>query len=404
MALAFIAISQVFVDFGLSAALIQNQKNDNATYSSVFFLNLGIAFFFFLICQIAAPLIAQFYGIASITNIIRWLSLGILFNAFNIVQNAILQKELKFKVLSLRMILSVSIAGCVGIYLAITGYGVYALVIQSLLLSLIASIVLWSGSEWRPSFVFNKQAIYNLSGFSIYLFLSRILGDILSKLDALVIGKLFSPATLGFYTRANTLNQFVALFSSESIIRVFYPVMSSIQDQKERFQQAFLKVLSIIAFITFFLSGILILSGEYIIITLFGEKWRPSVFIFQICMLRIFAYPINALIINAFLALGKAKENFWYGNIRKSLRIIPFIIAYFYGFKVFLYSLVGLSYIGTILNFFFLDNANIISFKQVIQPTFSFLTAFILALLGMIRIPQKVVDTFTKVSLLLYQG
>lgn len=399
MALVFIGLSQVFMDAGFSTALIQQKENDHLTYSSVFFFNIVLGCFLFLFFQLIAAWIANFYQIPEIEHIIRYLAFSIPLYALTVVQVSILKKELRFKELSLRMFLAGIISGIVGVVMAFYGFGVYALVAQSVLSSVVTTIVLWSVSEWRPTLAFSWEKLRNLLGFSKYVFFAQVFGQILSRLDTLVIGKMFSAATLGFFSRAESLNRLVVKYSSSSINRVFFPVLSKLQDDIERFNKVFFQAITVAASLTFLLSGICIFSGEAIIIGLFGEKWLPSVFIFQILMLRIFNYPINALIVNAFLALGKAKENFWHGNVRKLLKIGTLLVALYYSFEVFLYSIIAASYIGTFYNNIILSRLTNISFWKQISAIYKFALLFIIAALPAWYVYSYVPNMFVKTLL-----
>jgi len=172
MATVFIAITQVFIDVGFSTALIQRKENSDLVYSSVFYFNLfagailTIGFYFF------APLIGDFYGNMEVSKILRWLSLTFLFNSLNQVQSAILVKQLNFKVLTIRNIIASVIGGGLGVLAAFQGFGVYALVIQSLSTAILSVILLWSISNWRPSFIFSLNELKGLLSYSGFYYFS----------------------------------------------------------------------------------------------------------------------------------------------------------------------------------------------------------------------------------------
>jgi O-antigen/teichoic acid export membrane protein len=372
MSLVFIGISEIFTDVGFTSALIQAKENKSISYSSVFWLNLFLSFCIFLLFQLLAPIIASFYEEPIIERLVRLLAWGIPLGALNKVQTARLKRDLKFKELSLRTFLAGVISGIIGLVAAFQDYGVYALVAQTLSAAVITTIVLWKVSDWRPKFEFSKFELSKLFNFSKYVFFGQMLGQVISKLDTLVIGKVFSAATLGFFSRAQSLNALVVRYSSRIINNVFFPVLSKLQDDLKRFSEVYLRVVTLTSFVSFFLSGILILAGEALIITLFGEKWAPSVFIFNILMLRLFNYPINAIIISSFLALGKSKENFWHGNIRKVMRLLTIVVAIFFEFNWFLYSLVIVSYIVTIYNNVIISRAIKAGFWRQIVSIYKF--------------------------------
>src|SRR5690606_32744304 len=115
----------------------------------------------------------------------------------------------------------------------------------------------------------------------------------------------------------------------------------------------FLKVVHLVSVVSVFLTGVFYLIGEELIIGLFGEKWEPTIMVFKILIIKEFTYPIRAMIVNAFLAKGKSKQNYHYGNIRKVLELSPMIVEIIYGFIPFLYAILALSFVAWILNMSF---------------------------------------------------
>ena len=370
MAMVFIAISQVFIDVGFASALIQRKENSNLAYSSVFYFNLFSGLILTGMFYFLAPFIGKFYDSIEVTTLVRWLSLSFLFNSFNQVQSTILKKELNFKVLTIRGVIASNIAGILGIIAAFQGFGVYALVIQTLTSAILSTILLWSISSWKPSLHFSFKELRGLIGYSSYVFFDQIVSTAFGKIDVMVIAKLFSPATLGFYSRAVSLQSQVSIYSTSSIKKVFFPVLSSLQNDKKGYERVYFKVISVVAFISYGLTGVLYVLGESIIIGLFGEKWSPSVEIFEILILSVCNFPISTMIINAFMSKGFSKENFKIGLLRKSVRIIPLCLAYFYGIYEFTVAVVVVSYIMTFVNVLLLNYYTKLSLKKLIQKIY----------------------------------
>jgi O-antigen/teichoic acid export membrane protein len=350
MAMVFISIFQVFSDFGFASALVQNKVNTSLTYSSIFYINIVAGFALFAIFFVSAPLVGNFYDNPEVTEILKWLSLNFVFTAFNQVQQTILKKNIDFKRLTIRTVVARVISGVVAVVLAFMGWGVYALVVQTLLGSAVKTLILWKVSDWYPKWEFSWNEVKKLTSFSMFEFFNQILGQVTRRIDILFIGKVFSPTTLGFYSRAATFNQLFVQYSSGTVGKVFFPVLSSIQDDEKKYLDVYYKAISTISFLTFFVTGLLIIWGETIIMTLFGPQWGQSVLIFQILSLRLFSYPVNNVIINAYLGKGKARENFLVGIIRKVIRLAPFAIGYFYGLYPILYAMVVSSFINTFIN------------------------------------------------------
>jgi O-antigen/teichoic acid export membrane protein len=370
MAMVFIGISQVFIDVGFSSALIQNKENTNLTYSSVFYLNIFAGIVLTAIFYFAAPLVGNFYENQEITVLVRWLSLIFVFNSLNLVQQAILQRKLNFKILTLRLVIASAVGGILGVIFAFQGYGVYALVIQQISTAILSTILLWTTSGWKPDFKFSMVEVKKLTGFSAFVFFDRFVSTIFQQLDVLLIGKIFSPATLGFYTRAVSLQQLVTTYSSGSLTKVFYPVLSELQDKEEQYAKVYFKVISVVSFISFLITGLLYVAGADIIIILFGEKWKPSIEIFQVLVIGICTYPLNSMMVNAFMSKGKSKENFYIGLFRKAVRIIPLVLAFFLGIFEFTVAVVIVYYFLTITNIYFLNKYTGLGIRQHFKKIF----------------------------------
>ncbi|NBG66644.1 lipopolysaccharide biosynthesis protein [Acidiluteibacter ferrifornacis] len=356
MAMVFITISQVFVDVGFSSALIQNKRNSNLGYNSVFYFNIVAGLLLTILFFFLAPFIGLFYENNTVSNLVRWLSLSILISSFNQVQSAILSRKLDFKALALRHVIASVVGGIVGVLAAFNGAGVYALVLKSLLASFLSSVLLWKASKWRPSLQFSLDELKKMMGFSSYVFFDRIVTTILGSLDVLTVAKVFSASTLGFYSRAVTLKDQVTTYSTVSIQKVFFPVLSSLQENEAEYQRIYFRIISVVAFVSYGLTGVLYILGEPIIIGLFGEKWGASVAIFQVLILSACNTPLNAMMINAFMSKGLTKENFKIGLFRKAVQLIPILIAYYYGLYAFTVSVVIVSYLITFTNILFLSH------------------------------------------------
>lgn len=384
MSMVFIGILQIFKDMGFASALIQNEDNTSLTYSSVFYLNVFAGFVLSILIFFTAPLIGDFYENNAIVHLVQLLSITFFLSSFNIVQSTILSKKLDFKSLTYRNLVSQIVAGVFAIGFAYFDYGVYALVIQQIIAAVISTVLLWKIADWKPKLEFSWSELKKLSSFSIYVFAASSVNKIIQQLDTLIIGKLFSPATLGYFSRANSLNNLITKNSSGSITKVFFPTLAQVKNDDQRFERIFLKVVNIVSTIAVFLTAVFYLVGEELIIGLFGAKWRPSIPIFQILILKGFTFPISAMIVNAFMAKGKSKENFHFGNIRKVLQLVPFVFAYFGGFYPFLYANLGVALTAWILNNLFVNISLNIPLKNQFLAVLPHLVVALLIVLGII--------------------
>lgn len=380
MSMAFITILTLFVDGGFSKALIQAEMVDETSFDSVFYFNLGVGVLVMVVLYFLAPFIGVFYENETITDLVRWLSFLVPISALSIVQNAIFTRDLRFKELGVRSFIAGAGGGIVGVVMALLGYGVYALVGQSLAGGVFGVLVLWWAADWKPGRHFSLVRLREISSFGRFIFAANLLSQSISELYALFIGKLFAPATLGFFTRSQSLSKLVIQYTSGVVMKVYLPVFSKIQNEEEKFKALFFKVTGLTAWATFLLSGVLILSAELIILVLFGEKWLPSVGIFQVLMLSIFNYPVNSLLINALLAKGLSRNNFRYNLLRSVIRLTPLLFGALYGFKFFLVTVVATSYAGTLMNNWLIGRDLGFSFWRQIKEFYQWLLLLIVAL------------------------
>ncbi|MEM6813962.1 MAG: lipopolysaccharide biosynthesis protein [Bacteroidota bacterium] len=350
MVMVFVTISQVFVDAGFSSSIIQEKDISETLCNSIFLINILTGIFLSGVFYLSAGPVSDFYQIEELEILVQYFSVIFIINSFNIVQVAILTRELNFKALTIRQVISNVIGGIVGIILAYLNYGVFSLVAQKLVAASISTLLLWSLSSWTPKFEFSKMEIKKIFGFSSSMFFDKLLFALSNQVNILGIGKLFSPSTLGFYTRAQTLNELVIKYSSTSLNKVLYPVLSKLQADSDEFYSLYIKTVNIAVFLSFLIGGILLILSEPLIISLFGEKWQPSIFIFQCLLLATCNHPVNSMVAISLISKGYASRNFKIGIYRKVLKLVPLVIAYLLGFNAFIYSFICVDYFLLIVN------------------------------------------------------
>jgi len=383
MAMAFIVLLEILVEGGFSKALIQGKSVDALSYDSVFYFNIGVSVLVFFGLQVLAPVIGNFYVDDVVTDLVRWLAILVPINALGTVHRAVFTREMRFKELGIRTFLAGLLGGVVGVAMALYGWGVYALIGQRLTGAAISVAVLWRTAGWYPGQGggFSLRRLLEMSKFGRYVFFSQITGRTITEIYTLFIGAVFSPATLGYFSRSQSLNQLVIRYTAGVALRVYLPVFSRIQDETAKFRALFFRIAGLMAWSTFLLTGILIIGAELIVITLFGEKWLPSVRIFEFFMLSFFNYPLNALLINALLSKGLADRNLYYGLLRSALRFIPLFVGWYYGFNAFLYAMVAFSYSGTFLNNWLISRDLGFSLSRQLKTFYGWAVLMVLGLL-----------------------
>lgn len=368
MVMVIVSIAFIFTDVGLGSALIQRRRVLPVHYASVFYFNLFVGVVLTLITFFSATWISDFYDNPQLTPITHLMSLLFLINAFSSLQINKLRKELNYAALAKADVSAAVLSGVTGIALAFYGAGVWSLVAQALSRGVFYNIFVWSASKWVPTLLFSFKALKQLWGFGFRMFLSELLEVIFTRLDILIIGKLFAPAILGFYDQAKRLNIMIMQYSSGSIMAVLFPVLSKVQNDLVRFQNIAIKTLGIICFVVFFLLGAMYLISEELIVLLFTEKWLPSVEYFKILLLSGFAYPVSALLVNILSSRGNSKAFLRLEIYKKILLGINLYVGFIWGVEGYLYGLVLVSIFGVSLNILFASREINLPFLVFVRP------------------------------------
>lgn len=344
----FTAVCQTLINGGFSSALIRKIDATDNDYNTVFIVNLIMSLLLYGVIFICAPLIAEFFKREELVALTRVLSLGMIIGALAIVQQTRLTKRIDFKTQTKISFTAAIISGVIGITMAIMGFGVWSLVAQQLSSRVIRTTLLWVVNKWIPQLRFSSESFHNLFGFGWKMMLSGLLDTVWKELYQLVVGKFYSPATLGQYTRSK---HFSALFSSNitSVIqRVTYPVLSNIQDDKERMIAAYRKIIKTTIFVTaismFFLGAI----SEPLLYCLIGPKWHEAaIYLPLICITGSF-YPLHAINLNMLQVQGRSDLFLGLEIIKKTIGVVPLLVCIYYGVMSMLYC----SILTSVINFF----------------------------------------------------
>ena len=349
----FIAIGISLVDSGLSSSLIRTKDADDKDYSTVFYLNLAMSLLVYVILFFTAPYIARFYGQELLIDIIRVYCLGFLITAFTAVQIALLNKEMKFQKLMHYNIPGTITGMAVGLILGYNGYGVWSIVWMYLSNQIVQSIIVWSFSSWKPSGTFSKEKLIYHYSFGYKLLLSGLLDTIFKNIYNVLIGKFFSLKSLGYYERANALNEYPVMTITGIISKVSYPLLARIQEEKERLATVYRQLL----LFTFFIITPLMLGSSAIAEPLFllvlGEQWLPAVPFFKIICLAAIFFPIHSLNINVLKIYGRTDLFLKLEVIKKFTTSISILIAFQFGILALVWSMVFNSVLSLLINTYY---------------------------------------------------
>ncbi|MCI1590689.1 lipopolysaccharide biosynthesis protein [Heyndrickxia oleronia] len=306
MIVFFIAISNTIIDSGVSQALIREQNINQSDYSTAFYFNLIMSLFVYIILYFIAPIISSFYREDQLTLIIRILAIGIIINSLGLVQQARLVKNIDFKSQTKISIVSGLLSGTIAIILAYRGFGIWSLVLKTLIMQFLQTVLLWFSNKWIPSLVFHFTSFKRLFGFGSKLMLAGLFSSIYSNIYYLLIGRMYSASQLGFYTNASKLNDVASQSITVALQRVTYPVLSSIQDEDERLKLNFKKMIKMSTFIHFPIMFGLAAIAHPLVVLIFGEKWEPMVIYLQLLYIAGMLYPLHAINLNILQVKGKS--------------------------------------------------------------------------------------------------
>ncbi len=376
----FIAVGQAFVDSGFNQALIRKLNCTDSDYSTVFYFNIAVSVIFYLILFFSAGAIADFFNEQKLVEILRVVSLSILLNAFGLVQETQLTKEIKIKVQTKISFTANITSGIVAVALAYTGFGVWSLVFRNLINIFIKNLLLWKFNNWKPSLVFSIKSFKELYAFGSKLFLSGLINRIFENIYYFVIGKYFSAEQLGFYTRADTFAKLPSSNINGVVQRISYPVLVKLQNDDAALKNALKKLIKSTMLLTMFFMIMMAASAESLIITLIGEKWYQSVFYLQLLCFSLILFPLQSLNLNMLNVKGRS-DLFLKLEIIKKILVVPVIlIGIFYGIKVMLLVMIINSFISYYLNSYY--NKMLINYSMYEQLKDLFPTIIVISISG----------------------
>ena len=303
--LVFQAFASLLVDSGFAYALIQRKRPTKLDYSTVLWFNLGAATLLYLVLFVCAPLIADcFQGDQRLIPLSRVMFLSLILNASAIVQTNRLMKAMDVRMVAVSNSLGLILGGVVGIVLAVTGYGAWAIVWQTIVLASGKSLVLWTSTRWRPLMRFSWSALRSYFGIGSKMMLTSFLNTVFLNIYSFFIGHSVGLASLGYYTQGDKWSKMGITSISQVLTSSFLPALSAVQDSPERFRAMVSKMNRFTSYLLFPAMLGLMAMAKPIFHTLFGDKWDPSIILFQLLLLRGIFTVLNSLYNNYLLALG----------------------------------------------------------------------------------------------------
>lgn len=368
----FLAISATFINSGFVSALVRKKDTTKDDYDTVFIFNMVISLFFFVLILIIAPYAADFYNEPILCPVLRVLALLLIINGLCAVQSTILTKDIDFKKKAKISVTQNIVSGIIGIIFAYLGYGVWALVIQALTSAAIQTTMLWTKTRWYPSFNFSLSSFKELFGYGSKMLASGLINVTYNQIYPIVIGKYFSPTTLGHYSRAR---HWSGLFSSNLtgiLSGVAFPALAKIQDEEERLQSVYRRMIKTSCFVIFPSMFGMSAVAKPLVYVVIGEKWMFCAELLQIICFSAMWLPIHSLNLNLLQVKGRSDLFLKLEIIKKIFGVAILCVSIPLGIIAMCYFEILSSIIALIINTYYtgkLINVGFLKQMQDITPT-----------------------------------
>ena len=346
----FTAVLQVFVDSGMGNALIQKKDADNDDFSTVFYFNMAVCCVLYLGMYIAAPYIAEFYNDGELTAVVRVLSLTLIISGVKNVQQAYVSRNMLFKNFFYATLGGTIGAAAIGIAMAYMGYGVWALVVQQVFNAAVDTVILWITVKWRPGRTFSLQKLKGLFSFGWKMLVSGLLDTVYGNLRQLLVGKIYSSSDLAYYNRGQQFPNFIVNNINSSIDSVLFPVMSSVQDDRERVKDMTRKSIKVSVYVMAPLMMGLAFTAESVVRLVLTDKWLACIPFLRIFSITYMFYPIHTANLNAIKAMGRSDLFLKMEILKKAVGLVLMISSIQFGVLAMAYSMLLGNVISQVIN------------------------------------------------------
>lgn len=346
----FTTILQVFVDSGFGTALIQKLQAEELDFSTVFWFNVAMCVALYILLFFAAPWIAAFYEMPELVAIVRVLGLTLIISGVKNIQQAYISRNMLFKKFFFATLGGTIFSAILGIYMAYHGYGVWALVIQNLVNTLVHTIILWITVKWKPKFIFSVKRLKNLFSFGWKLLLSSLIDTVYNDLRQLIIGKMYSSSALAFYNKGKQFPNLIVTNVNTSIDSVLLPTMSKEQENKKIVKSITRRAIKMSTYIMAPLMMGLAFTANTVVELVLTKKWLPCVpFLVIFCVSYMF-YPIHTANLNAIKAMGKSNVFLRLEIIKKIIGLVLLFASMWFGVLAMAYSMLLSTLFSQIVN------------------------------------------------------
>lgn len=376
----FTLIATTLQESGFTQAIANKKDATLKDFNSIFWCSSFIGISLYIILFFAAPLITEFFNMPELTKLSRFLFIGFVLSSFGTAYNAYLFKNLMVKQKAISTLSGLFVSGIVGVTLAYGGYAYWGLAAQHITYVLVTNFLFFYFSQWIPKLSFSSATIKELIPFSSRILITKICNHINNHVLNIIIGKFFSQIEVGYYSQSNKWNLMSSSIVTEMVHGVSQPVLRTVDKEKDRQKNIFLKLLRFTSFTAFpLLFGLAYIAPEFIEIAL-TAKWLPSAELLQIICIGGAFLPINNLLSNLLISTGKSNQYMWITVVTGSLQVISALILYPYGIKNMVIGVVSLQVFTTLLWFSFAKKGLSITFYEFLKDIIPYAIAMAISI------------------------
>ena len=359
----FFAIAGSLASCGFGNALVQRKNVGDLEFNSVFYISVAASLVIYVAMFFAAPYIADFYKTPILCPLARVSAISFILNAINSIQRAELSRKMLFDK-RFRITLIVSIVSSIsGITLAYLGFGVWALVLTSLLSNIASVIAYWTIIAWRPKLMFSLSSVKGLFSYGWKLSLAGMIHTFYVEIYGFLIGRVYSPADLAFVNKSRAMPSLLMTTVNETISGVSFPALAQLQDDAVKFRDATRRMIQCTTFLVFPLMTVLAMTARPLILLLYGSQWESAVVYVPIGCFSMAMTPINSINCMAISAMGKSGVYLVLDIVKKVSGLTLMLLSIRYGIMAFVVTmafvqdplgvLVNTSVNGRLLNYSF---------------------------------------------------
>jgi teichuronic acid exporter len=386
----FIVIGQSLTNSGFGQALIQKKNADNTDFSTVFYFNILASSTIYLIIFLSAPLIARFYNQPEIIPLVKVICLAFVIDAIGRIHQVYLEKQLDFKSPSIIGVTSVLISGAISITMAYLGFGVWALVANTVIRSAAATVMLWIISSWRPLIVFSKRSLKTLFMFGSKILVAGLMQSFFHNIYYLIIGRFFSAQSLGYYTRAASFKDMPVSTITIIIQKVTFPVFSTIQDDDDKLISGYTKAIRMLLVVVMPFMVMIFITSRPLIFLVLGEKWMPVVPYLKVMVLYGWIYVLYTINNQIITVKGRSDYYLQMQVLDKVFIIISILVTYRYGIMAMIYGHMAATVLAYLIESFYLKKVIDISLAYQLKHLFPFIFASSVMLLSSIPVAMTI--------------